>query len=159
MSGDIVISALRIRAAESRDTDVLADFNVAMALETENRQLDPPTVQAGVAGMFAQPQLGFYLVAELDQRVVGSLMVTYEWSDWRNKCFWWIQSVYVEPAYRRQGIFTRLFQAVRTQASRRDDVCGLRLYVEQHNRIAQSTYTSLGMDETHYDMYEVEFRP
>lgn len=149
-------SALTIRAAEPRDTDVLADFNVAMALETENRQLDPPTVRAGVAGLLVQPQFGFYLVAAVKDRVVGSLMVTYEWSDWRNKCFWWIQSVYVEPAFRRQGIFTRLFQAVRTQASQRDDVCGLRLYVEQHNRVAQATYTSLGMDETHYDMYEVE---
>ena len=82
------------------------------------RRLDPPTVTRR-GGLFAQPQLGFYLVAELNGRVVGSLMVTYEWSDWRNKCFWWIQSVYVEPAIVAAGIFTRLFQAVRAQAESR----------------------------------------
>ena len=84
-------------------------------------------------------------------------MVTFEWSDWRNKSFWWIQSVYVHPAQRRRGIFTRLFRAVQEMAAARNDVCGLRLYVEQHNHVAQATYKSLGMDETHYDMYEVAF--
>jgi len=151
-----VNTTTHIRPAESRDTAVLAAFNVAMADETVSRRLDLPTVTAGVCGLLENPQAGFYLVAEQQGQVVGSLMVTYEWSDWRNKCFWWIQSVYVQPAWRRRGIFTRLFQDVRSRAAARSDVCGLRLYVEQHNHIAQATYKSLGMDETHYDMYEVE---
>ena len=95
-------------------------------------------------------------MAERDGRVVGSLMVTYEWSDWRNKCFWWIQSVYVEPSSPAAASSRDCSRRCATQASRANDVCGLRLYVEQHNRIAQATYKSLGMDETHYDMYEVE---
>ena len=98
MSGDIVISALRIRPAESRDTDVLAEFNVAMALETEQRQLDPPTVLRAWLGCLHNRNSVSTWWPNWTTRVVGSLMVTYEWSDWRNKCFWWIQSVYVEPA-------------------------------------------------------------
>ncbi len=128
-----------------------------MALETENRRLDPETVTAGVLSLLAAPSGGFYVVAEQGGAVVAGLMVTYEWSDWRNKWFWWIQSVYVIPSHRRQGVFKSLFERVKLMAQQRDDVCGLRLYVEQHNINAQATYTSLGMDETHYDMYEVEF--
>jgi GNAT superfamily N-acetyltransferase len=146
------------RLATADDAAILAAFNVAMAAETESRRLDLPTVTAGVRSLLGNPQAGFYLVAEQAGQVVGALMVTFEWSDWRNKVFWWIQSVYVEPACRRQGIFTRLFQEVRSWAMARTDVCGLRLYVEQHNHVAQATYKSLGMDETHYDMYEVAIR-
>jgi GNAT superfamily N-acetyltransferase len=146
-----------IRIGEARDVAALTQFNIAMALETEYRRLDPETVTAGVLSLIGAPSGGFYVVAEEGGTAVAALMVTYEWSDWRNKCFWWIQSVYVVPSHRRQGIFTRLFEHVKSMAQRRDDVCGLRLYVEQHNAIAQATYKSLGMDETHYDMYEVEF--
>jgi GNAT superfamily N-acetyltransferase len=147
---------MQIRLAEKQDAAALAAFNVAMAQETEDRRLDPDTVTAGVTGLLDNPRFGFYVVAVRQGCVAGALLVTFEWSDWRNKCFWWIQSVYVQPAHRRRGIFTRLFQQVRAMAAARDDVCGLRLYVEQHNHIAQATYKSLGMDETHYDMYEVE---
>ncbi len=146
---------MQIRPAEKQDTAVLAAFNVAMALETEDRRLDLDTVTAGVTSLLKNPPFGFYLVAEQQGCVVGALLVTFEWSDWRNKCFWWIQSVYVQPAHRRRGIFTRLYEGVRGMAAAREDVCGLRLYVEQHNHIAQATYKSLGMDESHYDMYEV----
>ncbi len=146
-----------IRLGEARDTTALAQFNLAMAWETESRQLDSETVLAGVASLLKNPGAGFYLVAEQGSRIVACLMVTFEWSDWRNKCFWWIQSVYVMPEQRRQGIFKRLFEQVRLMAQQRTDICGLRLYVEQHNAVAQATYKSLGMDETHYDMYEVEF--
>jgi ribosomal protein S18 acetylase RimI-like enzyme len=152
-----VSNAIHTRPATTHDTAILAEFNVAMAQETEARQLDLSTVTAGVRGLLENPQAGFYLVAEEHGRVVGSLMVTFEWSDWRNKTFWWIQSVYVHPAQRRRGIFTCLFRAIQAMATSRRDVCGLRLYVEQHNHIAQATYKSLGMDETHYDMYEVAF--
>jgi GNAT superfamily N-acetyltransferase len=149
-------SDLLIRTGEERDADILAAFNVAMARETEARELDLATVRLGVRSLLAHPQAGFYLVAQRESIVIGALMVTFEWSDWRNKVFWWIQSVYVEPAQRRQGVFTRLFEDVRSRAAARNDVCGLRLYVEQQNHVAQATYKSLGMDETHYDMYEVE---
>ena len=146
-----------VRVGEAKDAAVLTNFNMAMAIETEGKRLLPGTVAAGVRGLLENPAAGFYVVAEWDGQVVGALMVTFEWSDWRNKCFWWIQSVYVRPANRRSGIFTRLFAAVRSIAAARSDICGLRLYVEQHNQVAQATYKSLGMDETHYDMYEVEF--
>jgi ribosomal protein S18 acetylase RimI-like enzyme len=148
-----------IRVGEQKDAAALTDFNLSMALETEDRQLDRPTVTAGVLALLDNPASGFYMVTEVDGLVVAGLMVTYEWSDWRNSRFWWIQSVYVAPTHRRQGIFTRLYQAVGQMAESRDDVCGLRLYVEQNNAIAQATYRSLGMDETHYDMYEVEISP
>jgi GNAT superfamily N-acetyltransferase len=149
-------SDLLIRLGEDRDVEALTVFNVAMAWETERRALDVPTVQAGVRSLLANPQAGFYVVAEDAGVVIACLMVTFEWSDWRNQVFWWIQSVYVVPAHRRRGVFTGLFQDVRARAAARQDVCGLRLYVEQHNRAAQDTYRSLGMAETHYDMYEVE---
>jgi GNAT superfamily N-acetyltransferase len=152
-----VNNEIRTRRAAVQDTAILAAFNVAMAEETEARQLDLPTVTDGVRNLFERPEAGFYLVAEVEGQVAGSLMVTFEWSDWRNKTFWWIQSVYVQPAHRRRGIFTRLFRDVQQIATARQDVCGLRLYVEQHNHVAQATYKSLGMDETHYDMYEVTF--
>ena len=148
---------IHTRLAGAQDISILAAFNMAMARETEARQLDLPTVTAGVRSLLEHPPAGFYVVAEEQGVVVGSLMVTFEWSDWRNKSFWWIQSVYVHPAQRRRGIFTCLFRAVQGMAMSRSDVCGLRLYVEQHNHVAQATYKSLGMDETHYDMYEVAF--
>ncbi len=145
-----------IRQGELRDADILAKFNIAMAWETETRQLDPEKVAAGVLGLLNNPAAGFYVVAEREGSVVAALMVTFEWSDWRNGCFWWIQSVYVSPLCRRQRIFTQLFEHVKAIAHTRDNVCGLRLYVEQNNAVAQATYKSLGMDETHYDMYECE---
>ena len=148
---------LTTRIGEARDATVLTQFNMAMARETEGRRLDPKTVTAGVLSLISNPAAGFYVVAEQGGDVVAALMVTYEWSDWRNRCFWWIQSVFVSPLHRRQGIFKKLFEGVKSLAQQRDDICGLRLYVEQNNAIAQATYKSLGMDETHYDMYEVEF--
>ena len=146
-----------IRVGQAQDAAALTEFNIAMALETESRRLDRDTVIAGVLSLLGNPAAGFYMVAEQNGQVVAGLMVTFEWSDWRNGCFWWIQSVYVLPSHRRRGIFTRLYQAVKTMAEAREDICGLRLYVEQNNAVAQSTYESLGMDETHYDMYEIEF--
>ncbi len=146
-----------IRIGEAKDAKILTQFNIAMAQETENRQLDRATVTAGVRSLISNPDAGFYVVAQQGSEVVGALMVTYEWSDWRNRRFWWIQSVYVRPSHRRQGIFRKLFEGVRARAAARDDVCGLRLYVEQNNAVAQATYRSLGMDETHYEMYETEF--
>jgi ribosomal protein S18 acetylase RimI-like enzyme len=124
-----------------------------MALETEGLKLDPDKIRAGVEGLFAQPQYGFYVVAELDEKVVGGLMITYEWSDWRNKVFWWIQSVYVLPEFRGKGVYRHLYEGVKSMA-RRADCCGFRLYVETTNEAAQSVYRKLGMEQSHYKMFE-----
>lgn len=145
-----------IRKATPADAEIIAAFNTAMALETENKRLDPATIQAGVACLFDHPEYGFYLVAEVDEKVAACLMITTEWSDWRNGIFWWIQSVFVTPEYRRQGLFTRLYQHVDKLASSDSRICGFRLYVEKDNRVAQSVYRSLGMTETDYKLFETE---
>ncbi|UTW44451.1 GNAT family N-acetyltransferase [bacterium SCSIO 12696] len=144
----------RIREATEADRDSLVAFNCAMALETEDKVLPRDTVAAGVANLLQRPELGFYLVAEESGEVVASLMITGEWSDWRNGLFWWIQSVYVRPEYRRRGIYRQLYQEVERLAQERGDVCGFRLYVERDNLRAQQTYRALGMEETVYQMYE-----
>ena len=148
---------IEIRPAASTDVDSLVALNMALADETEQKQLTRQTVGLGVQSLLESPDLGFYLVAARDGEVVACAMVTYEWSDWRNGCFWWIQSVYVMARYRRQGIFRRLYQNIQATAEQRPDVCGLRLYVEQENNTAQSTYRSLGMHAAPYQMYETEF--
>ncbi|UCG59953.1 MAG: GNAT family N-acetyltransferase [Phycisphaerales bacterium] len=146
---------LTVRIGEDTDINVLARFNVALAWETEHKELPLPVVTRGVQTLLRNPQYGFYVVAEHANTVVGSLMVTFEWSDWRCGLFWWIQSVYVYPESRRRGVFGRLFEFVEERASCEPDVCGLRVYVEQSNRAAQSTYTKVGMKETPYSkVYE-----
>jgi ribosomal protein S18 acetylase RimI-like enzyme len=150
--------SVTIRPATAADADTLAAFNVAMALETEHRRLRPDVVGRGVRRLLATPALGFYLVAEAAGQVVGSAMVTSEWSDWRDGRFWWIQSVYVQPASRRQGVFRALHRAIHARAADEPDVCGLRLYVEQDNQVALATYRSLGMASTGYRLLE-ELRP
>lgn len=149
---------MRIRTASEHDAGALIEFNRAMALETEHKQLLPEVISAGVHSMLANPTAGFYLVAEDERRVVGALMVTKEWSDWRNGSFWWIQSVYVRPECRRQGIYRRLYQHVKELAAHDPAVCGFRLYVERENTRAQSTYRGLGMTETRYLVFE-ELKP
>ena len=147
-------SPLRIRLAQPQDAELLAAFNIAMARETEGKRLLPAVVGAGVRRMLAEPALGFYLVAEAGGTVAGSLMVTTEWSDWRNGRFWWIQSVYVRPQARRSGVFRALYRHLAETAERTPDVCGFRLYVEHENTAAQATYRALGMDGTDYLMFE-----
>jgi GNAT superfamily N-acetyltransferase len=145
--------ALIIRPATRADISDLADWNAAMAQETEGKALDRGTLMRGVEGVFDDPRRGRYLVAERAGRAVGSLLVTYEWSDWRCGDFWWIQSVYVVPAARRGGVFRALYATVREQA-RAAGAVGLRLYVETENHRAQRTYAELGMAPCHYLMYE-----
>ena len=125
-----------------------------MAFETEGAELNPEVALAGARRLIREPNLGFYLVAECAREVVGALMITTEWSDWRNGVFWWIQSVYVIPRWRRRGVYRRLYEQVKELAGANPDVCGYRLYVERENTVAQSTYRSVGMAETHYRMYE-----
>jgi ribosomal protein S18 acetylase RimI-like enzyme len=143
-----------VRRATIDDAETLARFNEAMAEETEDKPLDPETVRAGVRAVFDKPDQAFYLVAERSGTIVGSLMITTEWSDWRNADFWWIQSVYVRPEARRTGVYTALHRDVQQRAREAPDVCGLRLYVERENAAAQAAYEELGMTEPPYRMYE-----
>jgi ribosomal protein S18 acetylase RimI-like enzyme len=145
---------LTLRRATVDDAETLARFNEAMAEETEDKPLDPDTVRAGVRAVFEKPAQAFYLVAERGDTIVGALMITTEWSDWRNADFWWIQSVYVRPAARRTGVYTSLHRDVRRRAQEAAGVCGLRLYVERDNAAAQAAYEELGMAEPPYRMYE-----
>ncbi|MBN1297523.1 GNAT family N-acetyltransferase [bacterium] len=146
-----------VRSAGVADIPVIAGFNRAMAMETEGRRLDEETIVRGVRRLMDRPAAGFYLVAETGGRVEASLMVTYEWTDWRDGLFWWIQSVYVSPAYRRGGGFRALFDAVIDRARADRDVRGIRLYVERDNAVARRTYEALGMGACPYILYEWEF--
>jgi ribosomal protein S18 acetylase RimI-like enzyme len=147
-----------IRLAGSEDAGVLVEFQQAMAAETEDKGLDPSRLRKGIDYLLANPHEGIYLIAELDGAALGSLMVTFEWSDWRNGRFWWIQSVYVSASHRRQGVYSALHAEIRARAKADPQSCGLRLYVEQDNGNAQLTYQNLGMHETHYRLYEEEFQ-
>lgn len=146
---------ITIRPAAPADVEAIADFNVRLALETEYLKLDPEVVQRGVSRLIDSPGRGYYRVAELDGITAGSLMVTYEWSDWRDGDIWWIQSVYVAENARRQGVFRALYDHIVDSASAHEGVRCVRLYVERNNRTAQATYTGLGMHETAYRLYEV----
>lgn len=145
---------ITVRHASSKDVPSIAAFNIAMARETEGKQLDLETISAGVASLFKHTELGFYLVAEQEGKTLASLMITTEWSDWRNGLFWWIQSVYVVPEARRQGLFTQLYRHVESLAAAEPNICGFRLYVEKENEVAKAVYRSLGMNETHYRLFE-----
>jgi ribosomal protein S18 acetylase RimI-like enzyme len=145
---------LKIRRATRRDTAALIAFNGAMAFETESKLLIPHVTGAGVRHLLRHPESGFYLVAESGGEVIAGLMITTEWSDWRNGEFWWIQSVYVRADFRRRGVYRRLYRFVRALAARKRRVCGFRLYVEQSNRRAKATYRASGMERTRYLVYE-----
>lgn len=152
-------SSWKVRAACVDDLDALVRFNCEMALETERRELDAGRVRAGVRRLIEEPALGRALVVtDPEGGLVGAMAVTSEWSDWRNGRFWWIQSVYILPEFRRRGVFSALYRHIEEEARNTQDVCGLRLYVERENESAQATYLSLGMEETHYRLFEVDFR-
>jgi ribosomal protein S18 acetylase RimI-like enzyme len=148
------MSEIKVRQATAAEAGRIAAFNRAMALETEGLALDEKTAAAGVVALMGHPERGFYLVAEADGVVAGCLLVTYEWSDWRNKMFWWIQSVFVKPEFRGRGIYSALDEKVKELAARAGNVCGFRLYVHKSNTRAQEVYRSLGMEETQYLVYE-----
>jgi GNAT superfamily N-acetyltransferase len=148
---------IRIRPAEGADAALLADFNAAMALETEGRTLDAATVRRGVEIGLSRPDYCRYHLAELEGRVVGQLMITWEWSDWRAGMFWWIQSVYVVPGARGRGVFKALYRHVESMARGDGECRGLRLYVERHNASAQAAYARLGMRDAGYGVFEVDW--
>jgi GNAT superfamily N-acetyltransferase len=145
------------RHATASDIDIIVEFNASMAKETENIDLDRERLQKGTNALIADSSKGMYYVAETDGKVVAQLMVTYEWSDWRNGTFWWIQSVYVKPEYRKRGIFRSLYRYVESIAHDRGDICGLRLYVDRSNKHAQQTYGALGMKHSHYQIMDIDF--
>ncbi len=145
---------MNIRIAEKQDAPALVEFNQAMAMETEGKKLDSDVLQQGVEAVFEDEKKGFYVVAEEDGKIVGGLMITFEWSDWRNAWFWWIQSVYILPEYRGRSIYRFLYEYVKATAERSKNVCGFRLYVEKENTNAQRVYEKLGMESSYYLMYE-----
>ncbi len=147
---------MNIRMANLKDAAPLIEFNQAMALETEGRRLDPQTLKSGVEAVFQDDKKGFYVVAESSEKIVGGLMITFEWSDWRGKWFWWIQSVYILPEQRGQGVYRKLYDFVKEKSRVQGDVYGFRLYVEKENTQAQQVYEKLGMDASHYLMYEAK---
>jgi len=147
---------ISIRIAQKDDVDLLVHFNSSLAEETEATSLNRATVKTGVEAALADPQKGFYLIAELDDRPAGGLLVTTEWSDWRNAMFWWIQSVYVEKDFRQRGVYKALHRHVEKLAREDVGVCGIRLYVDHDNSGAQATYEKLGMQPGRYRFYETK---
>jgi GNAT superfamily N-acetyltransferase len=147
---------IRVRPAALRDLDFIVSGNQGLALETENVTLEPTTLRSGVTALLEARVPGTYWIAELDDLVVGQLMITFEWSDWRNRMVWWIQSVYVSPDARKSGIFRALYIHVRDEA-KAAGAGGLRLYVDTTNTRAQQVYAAMGMNGDHYRVFEDMF--
>ncbi|HEY4309824.1 MAG TPA: GNAT family N-acetyltransferase [Pirellulales bacterium] len=143
-----------VREAIIDDVGRIVEFNRQLALESEEKDLDPAILTLGVERALSKPEMCRYFVAVLGTEVVGQTMITYEWSDWRNGVFWWIQSVYVHPRYRGGGVFRALHDYISTLAKAAPDVCGLRLYVDQQNHTAMATYRRLGMAPSGHLLYE-----
>lgn len=144
----------KVRLAQPGDASTIVDFQLKMAMETENLALDFSTVEKGVQAVFHDDSKGKYHVVEDEGLVISSLLITYEWSDWRNGTILWLQSLYVLPSYRRQGIFKQMFHYLRDTIKKSESLKGLRLYVDKNNHLAQRVYEAMGMDSQHYQMYE-----
>jgi ribosomal protein S18 acetylase RimI-like enzyme len=148
------LSEINIRPGLLFDIQIIADFQIQMALETENLKLDPAIVVKGVSAVFDDPAKGKYWLAEVDQQIVGCLLTVPEWSDWRNGTVLWIHSVYVSPSFRQKGIFQKLYNHLKTMVESSVEYRGLRLYVDKKNESAQLVYKKLGMSEDHYYLFE-----
>eukprot|EP00741_Cyanophora_paradoxa_P003055 tig00000663_g2967.t1 len=153
---------VNVRPARLDDVSIIVKFNQAMCRETEGHDLNEELLRRGVEGLFQRPERGFYIVATAtapshSEHIVGQLMITFEWSDWRAAAFHWIQSVYVLPEYRRKGVFRALFEHVEREARHDPGVAGLRLYTERGNAVAKGVYERLGMREARYDMFEIDY--
>jgi ribosomal protein S18 acetylase RimI-like enzyme len=148
------MTEVRYREGLPSDAAAIVDFQIAMARETEDFALDRKTCTRGVEAVFSDRSLGRYFVAEIDSNLIASLMITMEWSDWRNGVVWWIQSVYVRPEYRRRGVYAGLYDHVKRIAEANDMVKGIRLYVDKRNAAAQEVYRRMGMNGEHYQVFE-----
>lgn len=145
---------IRIRQASALDVEFLVDCQKKMAWETEQIRLDETIVNEGVKAVFSDNKRGFYIVAESENQKCGCLMITPEWSDWRNAWVWWIQSVFVLPGHRKKGIFSSMYAYIKQQVMYHTDVSGIRLYVDNTNNSAQTVYQRLGMTDEHYRTFE-----
>jgi len=145
-----------IRKAKIEDLETIVKFNYNLAKETEDKELDLEILTKGVESMLSDKSKGQYYVYTINDKVVGQIMHTYEWSDWRNGMLLWVQSVYVDSEYRRKGIYKELYNYVKNLCDEDDGIAGIRLYVEKENFNAKATYKSLGMQECNYHMYEYE---
>lgn len=145
---------INVRQAQEKDAEAIAQAQLAMALETEDMQLDLATVRLGVAAVFKDPTKGGYYVAETDNKVIGVLLTTPEWSDWRNGTVLWIHSLYIEPKFRAKGVFKQMYEYLKTMVEKSREYRGLRLYVDKRNTKAQKVYERLGMSAEHYSLYE-----
>lgn len=146
-----------IRQADQGDVDIIAEFNISLCRETEERELDPATVAEGVRRFVTEPTRGKYFLAILHGEVVGQTAHTFEWSDWRNGEIWWIQSVYVKPQFRGAGVFRALFDHIKKLGEQDAECCGIRLYMERENETARQSYRRLGFCETGYEVFELLF--
>lgn len=146
--------SLTVRSARPEDASIIAGFQLLMALETEGIELDPETVSRGVNAVFADPARGEYFVADVGGWIVGCLLVTPEWSDWRNGTVLWIESLYVIPEMRGRGVYRALYEHLQERVQTSPDLMGIRLYVDKRNTAAQRVYTRLGMAREHYELFE-----
>src|SRR5262245_44541509 len=144
---------LTVRNASLNDAAAIAEFNRRLALETERKVLDPAVLSAGVEAVLSDPTRGRYFVAEHNGEVIGQMMITYEWSDWRNGWVWWLQSVYVRADARGRGVFRAIFDHVAGEAKQAGNIVAMRVYVERENQPAKATYQRLGFEEMHFDLY------
>lgn len=147
---------MNIRKALNKDIDVIARYNYNLAYETENKILNMNILTKGVEAIIKDENKGIYHVCEINGEVVGQIMYTFEWSDWRNGAFLWIQSVYVNKEFRGMGVFKALYKFIRDIADNDNNICGIRLYVEKENTIAKKTYKNIGMKECNYYIYEYD---
>jgi len=156
-----ILDQLNVRLARPEDAPMIVSFSAAMALETEGRNLDLDRLLLGTMALIETPAHGFFIVAELEQddqrQLLGQLMITYEWSDWRNGVFWWVQSVYVAPSWRRRGVYRAIHGNMTARAQADPQVCGIRLYVGQDNLAAQTVYQRVGLTRSCYEVYEQDF--
>lgn len=143
-----------IRLAEREDAGAIMEFQLGLALETENTHLDKLVLSKGISAVFDDPSKGTYYVAEYNGKVAGCFLITYEWSEWRNATIWWLQSVYVSAPYRGSGVFRHMYKHIMEMIANDSTVAGLRLYVDNTNERAQKVYKSLGMNGDHYHVFE-----
>jgi len=159
LSANVLTSPIeaKLRQARLSDAPFIVNANICLALETEGKRLRLDRVTAGVNSLLSDASKGTYFIAEVGGHIAGQLLITREWSDWRNGHFWWIQSVYVLENFRGTGVFTALFKHVHSLAKGQEDVCGLRLYMAAHNTRARQAYEKMGLKQTDYQVFEMDF--